>query len=307
MAATEITVDKRYTKRVERLIELSVDGHDAYADVGWDIPVDLEDPRLELFAFDPLAQTDWYQRLSQPRRAEVGLTRTGVTLRIGWEFENLLQQGLLARAYRMSNTDASFRYVHTEVMEESQHSLMFHEFVRRHAPHVLGMTGWVHALADPATQIVARKRPTLFFFMVLGGEVPVDVMQRLAIRSGTCHPLVKEIMEIHVEEEARHVSFANEEIRRTVPALSRRERQALALAIPPLLGVMSRLMVYPAPWLLDHYDVPRDDVRRVLRRPQTHRLLQDSVARIRRLCAELDLLTPAAIALWKRAGIWTEP
>ena len=59
-------------------------------------------------------------------------------LRIGWEFENLLQQGLLNHAWRMRNTNASFRYLHTEV-EESQHTLMFYEFVRRHAPHVLGM------------------------------------------------------------------------------------------------------------------------------------------------------------------------
>lgn len=291
------------TRRIDRLIERSADGHDAYADVDWDQVVDPEDPRLRLFSFDPLARTDWYRQLPGPRQSEVGLLRIATSLRIGWEFENLLQQGLLNHAWRMRNTNASFRYLHTEVMEESQHTLMFYEFVRRHAPHVLGMSGFHRTIADPAVFIAARRLPALFYFMVLGGEIPVDHLQRRAIAEEQLHPLLNQIMAIHVEEEARHVAFANTEIRRLVPQMSETSRQALALAIPAVLTDMARLMVYPSRWLVRYYEVPRRDLRRALKHPESRQLLVDSVARIRKVCDSLDLVTRPSHRLWEAAGL----
>lgn len=293
-----------YERKIDRLVALSAHGHDAFADIDWDQPLDPEDPRLALFSFDPLARTDWYQRLSAPRRSEVGLLRVASNLRIGWEFENLLQQGLLARAFGMHNTNASFRYVHTEVMEESQHTLMMFEFVRRHAPHAGGFDGLLGRIADPGVYVIARGLPALFYFMVLGGEVPIDHIQRKVIREEDPHPLIGRIMEIHVEEEARHVAFANEEIRRMVPELSRLERRALALAVPAILRVMAPLMVFPSPWFVRHVDVPRKDLGRALRHPESRRLLHDSVARIRTVCKQQGLLTPEAVLAWRRAGLW---
>ena len=295
--------DAAYVRRIDRLIARSADGHDAYDDIDWDQVVDPEDPRLRLFSFDPLARTDWYQRLPAPRQSEVGLLRVATSLRIGWEFENLLQQGLLSRAFGMRNTDASFRYLHHEVMEESQHTLMMYEFVRRHAPHARGMAGSLRTLADPAVYGIARRLPALFYFMVLGGEVPIDHIQRLVIRQEDVHPLVQRIMEIHVEEEARHVAFAGAEIRRMVPELNVVERRALAVAIPGVLGLMAPLMVHPSPWLVHHMAVPQKDLARACAHPESRQLLVDSVARIRKICEQQGLLTWEARVLWRRFGL----
>lgn len=302
MAVQDVPETDARTRKIERLVEMSADHHDAYGDVDWSTQVDPEDPRLQLFSFDPLAQTDWYQRLPEPRKAEVGLARTAANLRTGWEFECLLQQGLLRHAYEMDNTNASFRYLHTEIMEESQHTLMFHEFIRRHAPHARGITGWERVLADPLVYVVARTTPALFYFMVLGGELPIDHVQRQALKEDI-HPLLARLMEIHVEEEARHVAFANEEVRRLVPAMARPQREVLAIAVATVMAIMVPMMVLPSPWLVDFYDVPRRDLRRAYRTPETKQLLRESAHRLQRLADSVGLMTPAARLVWKRNGL----
>ena len=294
--------DEARARRIERLVELSEDGYDAYEDVDWTVPVDPEDERLGLFSFDPLAATDWYRRLPEARQAEVGLARAASNLRTGWEFECLLQQGLLRHAYEMDNTNASFRYLHTEVMEESQHTLMFHEFIRRHAPHVKGITGWERTVADPLVYAVARSTPALFYFLVLGGELPIDHIQRLALKD-RIHPLLERLMEIHVEEEARHVAFANDEVRRLVPSMSLPERTALSLATAPLLGIMVRMMVRPSKWFVDHYDIPRRDLARAYRSDESRQLHLDAARRIVKLADGVGMLTPVTRPAWRAAGL----
>lgn len=297
-----------FEEKIGRLVELSVGtGHDAFQDVPWDdseYALDSVDRRLVAFPFDPLSLMPWYLALSPEAQARVGLQRTANAMRIGWEFENLLQQGLLIRAYGMRNDDAAFPYVHHEIMEESQHSMMFYEFVRRFAPEVHGMPRWLRRLLQPLIHVVSRRFPELFFIMVLAGEVPIDYVQRRAVREVDLHPLVERILAIHIEEEARHVSYANQELRRRVPEMGTLGRNALALAVPVVLGVGARLMVHPSPWLLASHGVTRDVARAAFREPESRRVLAESVSRIRTLCRELGLLTAPAVPLWKAAGVW---
>jgi hypothetical protein len=303
--------DTAYERRVERLIEVSEDhAHDAYADVPWDEPgfeLDPTDPRLRAFSFDPLAHTAWYQNLEPIEQARVGLRRAGVNLRIGWEFENRLQQGLLIRALHMDNSDVAFRYVQHEVAEESHHSMMFYEFNRRYAPEVRGMPRGLKVLANWLVQRSARRFPEIFFMLVLGGEVPIDHVQRMVLKEEAVHPLLERIMRIHVEEEARHVAYANQELRRRVPRMSRWRRTVLALFTPVTMGVMTRMMIRPSPWQLRYEGVPEADIRAAYRRPESRQLLKDSAGRIRRLCVELGLITPLAQRLWRHYGLWDEP
>lgn len=300
-----------YERKVERLSELSEGGpYDAYEDVPWDQPgyqLDAADPRLQLFSFDPLARTAWYQELEDIEKSRVGLRRIGANLRVGWEFENFLQQGLLLQTLGMGNDDVAFRYSHHEIAEESHHSMMFYEFVRRYAPEVRGMPSPLKAVTTPITRASARRFPELFFFLVLSGEVPIDHVQRRVVKDEDAHPLVTAIMRIHVEEEARHVGFAQVELRRRVPRLSAARHRALARLVPETLAVAARLMIYPTPWQVRYDRVPVDQLREAFRHPETRQLLKDATSRIRRLCHELDLMTPGAVEAWKRGGMWEEP
>jgi len=153
---------------------------------------------------------------------------------------------------------------------------------------------------------LSRIFPALFFMFVLGGEDPVDHVQRLQLRGGESHPVVERIMRIHVTEEARHVSFARQFLKRTVPDLGPVRRAILALWAPVLFGTMGRVMVFPPRHLRKAYGVPRRQLRRAMRSDEGRQLLRDAVAKPRKLCTELGLVGRPARALWKTMGIWDE-
>jgi hypothetical protein len=294
---------------LERLNRLSVDRHTHAYEIGWDDP-DLalhpDDPRLELPAWDPLAATEWYRSQPPEVRHRLALYRYAACMKIGWHFENLLQRGLLGYATILPNGTPEFRYLHHEIIEESEHTLMFQEFVNRSGLPVRGMPALLRFSAEVGVLPLARVFPALFFLHVLGGEEPVDVFQRRQLADENIHPLVARIMRIHVAEEARHVSFARQYLRHRVPRLGRLRRGVLTLSAPLVLGTMARLMLYPPSDLVREFDIPRRVRREAFRSPEGRQLLADSVARIRKLWRELGLVSPAGKALWRAAGIWDE-
>ena len=298
-----------FTNMVERLNRQSVDKHfDAYEDVAWDDPdmaVDVTDPRFALWSFDPIGQTEWYASQPADVRARLGAFRVATAMRTGWEFENILQRGLLELAFWMPNNRPEFRYVHHEIIEESQHTMMFQELINRTGLDVRGMPVRMKVLSR-AVIWLSRAFPELFFLFVIGGEDPVDYLQRRQLRGGESHPLVERIMRIHVTEEARHLSFARQYLKRAVPGLGRIRRRILADVAPVLYGTMARIMVFPNGQTLRTFAIPRPVTRAALRSPAARRLLVESVAKPRRLCAELGLMTRPARALWKLMGVWDD-
>ena len=70
----------------------------------------------------------------------------------------------------------------------------------------------------------------MFFFGVLTGEEPIDHLQKSALREGkSLHPLVDEVIAIHVAEEARHIAFADKFLRKHMPTMPRLSRLVLSL------------------------------------------------------------------------------
>lgn len=296
------------TALVERLSRQSVERHfDAYADVDWDGEdgrIDPADPRWEAWPFDPLSATEWYRSQPPEVRARIGLHRVAAAMRTGWEFENVLQRGLLAYAFRLPNGSAEFRYLHHEVIEESQHTLMFQEFVNRTGLPVRGIPAPGKWAAQWLVVPLNRWFPELFFLFVLGGEEPVDYLQRRVLREMDVPPILERIMRIHVTEEARHVSFARSYLRDRVPQLGWARRQVLGTAAPVLLGSLAWLMVQPPRHVIRANGGSWAVIGEVYRSRPGRRVLRDAVAKPRRLCAELGLMNPVAVALWKGLGLW---
>jgi hypothetical protein len=286
-----------------------VDKHfDAYADIDWDSPemsITPEDPRFKLWSLDPLAATEWYRTAPPEVRSRVALHRIAAAMRIGWEFENVLQRGLLEYAFWLPNNRPEFRYVHHEITEESQHTMMFQEVIDRSGLDVGGMPLRIKIASRPVVWM-SRLFPPLFFLFVLGGEDPVDHLQRRQLRTGESHPAIEQIMRIHVTEEARHISFARQYLKRAVPRLGFARRRILGGVAPFLFGTMSRLMCFPPSSLVRAYGVPRSQLRKQLRSDPGRQLLRDSVAKPRKLCAELGLINPIERAAWRLMGIWDD-
>src|SRR5438128_1929465 len=135
-----------YQHLLRRLSHQSVVKHfDAYADIDWDADeyrIDPEDPRWELGSDDVLGATAWYRAQPQAARARLGLHLVATKMKVGTQFENVLQRGLLEFAWTLPNGAPESRYVYHEVIEEGQHSLMFQEFVNRTGFDVPGLGFW---------------------------------------------------------------------------------------------------------------------------------------------------------------------
>jgi hypothetical protein len=302
----------RFTELVERLSHQSVVKHfDAYADVPWDDPeyqIDPTDPRWELEGDIGLGATEWYRSRPPDVRARIGLHSIAANMKAGLQFESVLKRGLLEYAFQLPDHSPEFRYAYHEVIEEAQHSLMFQEFVNRTGLDVPGLT-WDLKFGSRRVIGIARRFPALFFVFVLGGEDPIDHVQRTALRSGRkLHPLLERIMRIHVTEEARHLSFARQYLRTNVPTLNRRQRHAIAFEAPLILAQMASVMMRPPRTLVRTYNIPKDVLIEAYGPDAPSRdATRESLRKVRSLLVELGLVTPAAKRLWMTFGIWEEP
>jgi hypothetical protein len=300
-----------YTNVIERLSKASVDKHwDAYADIPWADPefkVDPDDPRWILPSVDPLGRTEWYRSQPPEVQSRIGLWRVATMMKIGLQFENLLKRGLLSYAYRLPNGSPEFRYVLHEASEECQHAMMFQEFVNRTKMPIRGMPKALDVLSQVAPHI-PRISTELFFVFVLGGEDPIDYVQRKTVKNGEAlHPLQETIMRIHIAEEARHISFARHYLRHRVPTMPDPRRRALSVATPLVLGLMARIMLAPPGPMVRHFGIPKDVVREAYGSDSWTAEFKNCVAKIRDLAAELGLITPASKRVWKAVGLWDTP
>jgi P-aminobenzoate N-oxygenase AurF len=307
----QVSDRKSYLGVIDRLNKASVDKHwEAHADIPWDDPefsVDKNDPRWVLPPVDRLGSTAWYQSQPVEVQAQIGLWRVATAMKIGLQFENLLKRGLLTYAYELPNGRPEFRYVYHETTEECHHGMMFQEFVNRTGMPIKGMPKALSVIARLAPMI-PRLNTELFFVFVLGGEDPIDFVQRKTIKSGDIkHPLEETIIKIHIAEEARHISFARHYLKHRVPKLDPVRKRILGIATPIILGAMARIMLSPPGSMVRHFNIPKEVVRDAYRNDAARTEIRDCVGKIRNLAAELDLLTPANKQVWRALGIWDAP
>src|SRR5690606_28443642 len=226
-----------------------------------DFAIDPDDPRWELASEDALGGTEWYRAQPPNVRSRIGLYRYATAMKIGLQFENVLKRGLLEYTLDLPNGDPKFRYAYHELIEEAHHGLMFQEFVNRTGFDPPGL-GWEEKIGASFIVKLGHWFPELFFIFVLGGEDPIDHLQRETLRSSReLHPLFEMIMRHHVTEEARHLSFARHFLKLQVTALSRPRRLVMSIAAPLILGTMSQLMMQAPRSLVRKFDVPADVVR----------------------------------------------
>jgi hypothetical protein len=299
-----------YDELLRRLSRQSVTKHfNPYEDIDWDAPemlIDADDPRWELdHLHDPLGGTAWYRSQPAGTRSRIGLHLVATRMRLGLQFESILKRGLLEYASKLANKDPEFRYIYHEVIEEAYHSMMFQEFVNRSGLDVEGMPR-IMQIGSRGVVKLGRRFPALFFMFVLGGEDPIDYVQREALRSGSeLHPLIERIMRIHVTEEARHLSFARHYLKRNVPRLGFARRTWLSIETPVILGLMAATMLYPSPQIVRTYRIPKVVLREAFSdNPSNRQHVRDSLRKVRRLAEDLGLMTPVSKLIWKAFGIW---
>lgn len=303
-------IDQDYRDTLRVLSEGSVARRfDPYLDIDWDSPefqIDPADPRWILPECDPLGAHPWYKAQSEKRRIEIGMWRVANIQKVGLQFESVLIRGMMQYAMRLPNGSPEFRYCLHEMTEECNHIQMFQELVNRTGLAVPGMRSDYRATSH--FWHLGAYLPIVFFIGILAGEEPIDHFQKEVIRDGENRPpALLRTMEIHIAEEARHISFARHYLKHRVPGMPKPRRRALGVATPIVLGVMARIMLSPPGPMVRHFNIPKDVVREAYKNPVAQAEISNSVGKIRDLMAELGVITPVNKRIWKAFGIWDEP
>jgi hypothetical protein len=94
-------------------------------------------------------------------------------------------------------------------------------------------------------------------------------------------------------------------LREHVPRLSPLRRWWLALRAPLILGTMFQMMLRPSRQVVRTWGIPREVLDEAyVRNPAHHAFARASLAKVRRLFAELGLFTAPAVRVWQLMGIW---
>ncbi|GAA1481511.1 diiron oxygenase [Gordonia sinesedis] len=309
MPETDKSEDADYTQVLDDLASASVHRNfDPYIDIDWDAPemaVVPNDPRWILsYEVDPIGRSAWYQSLPQEKQIRIGMWRQANVAKVGLQFESILIRGLMQYSFKLRNGAQEFRYTTHESKEECNHTLMFQELVNRIGMDVPGAKVG-YRLISPIVPLFSTIWPNIFYFGVLGGEEPIDHLQKDFLRTrSNLHPAMAAVMQLHVAEEARHISFAHHHLRKTIPAKSRLQRFVLSLMFPLTMRVLLGAIMVPPRQFEREFDVPRDVMKEIFwRAEESKRVRRNVFGDVRMLGEQCGMMNPVSRLLWRVLGI----
>lgn len=305
----ETASEDLYLDRVEALSRATVRRRfDPFVDIDWDDPenaLDESDPRWELDpGIAPLAASDWYAEQPLQKRIDMGRWITANTFKVGIQFEMMLIRGVVHHAGKLANSDPVFRYLMHEVTDECNHIQMFQEFINRNGQDVPGMRRMSRILV-PVVSLISGYTSVLLFIGVLCGEQPVHFQQTL-LQQGALRlpPLLNRIIYIHLAEEARHITFADEYLAHSVQYSGRFKRAMYAIMFPLFLRWLMGEIFTPPRSFAREFGVPRRTFKAAYWRSRPSRqMMAESAADARRIADELGLRTIWSCWIWRFLGI----
>lgn len=292
----------RFTAReatAERLLAASAKhSYDPDTAVDWDVPLEpghwFMPPELLSLHDTPLWEAMPHaQRLELSRHELSAWTSRGI-----W-FEIILLQLLARHIYDKPFTSAHSRYALTEIADECRHSLMFARMLDRCGAPPYPVSRPLHHMARVVK--TCSSTPGSFAATLFGEEIS-DWMQRIAMRDERVQPLVRDVFRIHVIEEARHVRYAREELRRLAASRPRWRRVATEMQVTALALALTdayvRRDVYAAVGL-----PPGEAVRQAKASEARRHHMREATRKLTAFLQDIGLLTGASSALWRRAGL----
>ncbi|CAM3263066.1 diiron oxygenase [Nocardioides dubius] len=215
--------------------------YDPEIDIDWSAEADPElfwmpPERLSLFG------TPLYDSLTREQQVELSKHEIASIASVGLWFEIILMQILLREVYASDPRDPRTHFELTEIADECRHSLMFGKAIGHFGAPAYGPRGWIHKLA-PIYPYLSTGAAA--YASILIGEEPVDRLQREMLADERIQPLVRQVSRIHVVEEARHVSFARDELVTSLEGISGMQRTLAQTITAQGAYIMMRSLVHP--------------------------------------------------------------
>jgi hypothetical protein len=228
--------------------------------------------------------------------------------KVGLHFESILIRGLMNYTFWVPNGSPEYRYCLHESVEECNHTMMFQEMINRIGMDVPGMPRKLRWFS-PVVPLVAGPLPIAFFIGVLAGEEPIDHTQKNVLREGkSLHPIMERVMAIHVAEEARHISFAHEFLRKRLPQLTPMKRFLVSIYLPLTMWRLCRAIVVPPKEFWVKFDIPREVKKELFfGSAESRKWLRDMFGDVRMLAYDTGLMNPVAKLVWRMFKIYGKP
>lgn len=289
----------RETSVAERLLESSATlSYDPRVEVDWDTPLDPAHHGASP-EWSTLYGTAYWDELSESERAELTRQESASVACTGIWFELILQQMMLRDIYTADRTSAEFQWALTEIADECRHSIMFARGTAKlNAPAYL-----------PSRRVIELGR---FFKTIAWGEAAyaailvaeevLDVMQRDWMRDDRVAPFVRTINNIHVVEESRHMKFARDEVLERMAHAGPLRRQVSALLVAASAYHIVTSMVSDRAYAEAGLDVARAK-REAAGNEHYKSMLRSSCRGLMEFLGGAGLLTPPAVAIYKRANL----
>ncbi|MFS3127792.1 AurF N-oxygenase family protein [Nocardioides sp. Bht2] len=215
--------------------------YDPEIDIDWSADADPE-----LFWMSPerlsLYGTPLFDSLTREQQVELSKHEIASIASVGLWFEIILMQILLRDVYASDPRSARTHFELTEIADECRHSLMFGKAIGHFGAPAYGPRGWIHKLA-PVYPYLSTGAAA--YASILIGEEPVDRLQREMQNDDRVQPLVRQVSRIHVIEEARHVSFARDELITALDGISKVQRTLAQTITAQGAYIMMRSLVHP--------------------------------------------------------------
>ena len=283
----------------ERLLRTSrKHSFDPDTDVDWDAPQDPDafylPPRLVSIYETPL-----WDGLTHRQRVELSKREMCSIASFGIWAEMLLMQALVMHAYRHRYDSDHVAYALTEIADECRHSTMFGRMVRTcglrtHRPRALEfhLAKLVQVVYDPVPM----------FAGTLVVEEFTDAFQRLTFPDEDIQPLVRQVTRIHVIEEARHIKYAREELKRLVAEMPTFRRRAVSLTLARATQLITAQAIHPSVYPAVGLD-PKLARRVAARSPHRRATMAWAFRKCTAFFDEVGLLDGRARDVWIRGGL----
>ncbi len=286
-------------KTAERLLNSSADKfYDPEVDIDWNAPLAEGLPytpehRISLYG------TELWDRMTPGQRIDLGRHEVASVASNGIWFEVLLMQMLLKEVYRTDPTSRHAQYALTEIADECRHSTMFARAIEKVGVPAYGPPKILHRLGRLLP--VIGYGPALYGSILVAEEI-LDRIQRESMADPQVQPLVRMVNRIHVLEEARHVTFAREEVVRGMAKLRKWELPYQRLLIALVSYAITRSLINPRVYSAVGLD-RAEAMRAAAGNPHFHETLKWSGERIMKFLGEAGLVGAPGMRWWKAAHL----
>ncbi|MFM9034537.1 MAG: AurF N-oxygenase family protein, partial [Mycobacterium sp.] len=242
--------------------------------------------------------TPEWDAMTRDQQRELSRQQLVNMLSAGIWFENILNQALLREMMHTNPTARSTQYMLTELGDETRHMVMFGKTIDR--------VGGIPVRPRLYQRVIINCLPFIFRGPVLWeaaliGEELFDALQRQILDDPELQPIVRRLMRIHVTEEARHIQFARDGLRKAAPTMPW-YLKILAANLHGAGGPFYRLLfTHPVYFHRAGLDGARMS-RSARANPHFQRKCRESFAPLAAFLEEVGLMGRLGRRMWRRAG-----